>query len=566
MTDQTPALSLLDVVKRYGAGETEVRALTDVSLDVAPGEFLAVMGASGSGKSTLLHLAGALVAATAGRVFVNGRALDTLDATGLATLRRRDVGLVFQRLNLIPTLTAIENVMLPLELDGLSTRAAREQAADALGRAGLTGPFDRYPDDLSGGQQQRVAIARGIVGDRKLLLADEPTGALDSVTGDLVIELLASLVKERNCALVLVTHEARFASWADRIVRLRDGVLIEETALDRLRRPGTALYILLTNVDLAHPLAQGRYGLRQGRPPRTESETVISRELARSFDLRIGSEVRPQRLGRVLRVVGIMDSTDVPIGAAVTGHLSEQANTSAFVDHVSDPPTAAGWEFHAGRWTGHSAQAQVLWTYVGGAIGLVIVGTVIAAAFAIGARRQLRTIGLLAASGASRATVGWSFSPKASSSESSGLSPARFWRVGRRIAHAEHVAIAHTSTSGESDRARQRSASDLGRGNRRRGCRRQLASRGRGAAVHLASACEPRPDSAAPQDQVGCRRVHGGPRPGTGRGAREHVGQGRDRDGHTGDVDGECDRRRARRRRAHRRRALDQSSVGSRRA
>jgi putative ABC transport system ATP-binding protein len=228
MTD-TPALSLVDVVKRYGAGATEVRALTDLSIDVAPGEFVAAMGASGSGKSTLLHLAGGLEAPTAGRVFVAGVPLDTLDATGLATLRRRDVGFVFQRLNLVPTLTAIENVMLPLELDGESTRTARGRAAAALDRVALSGPVDRYPDDLSGGEQQRVAIARAIIGERQLLLADEPTGALDSVTADLVIELFASLVSETRCALVLVTHEPRFASWADRIVRLRDGLLVDET-------------------------------------------------------------------------------------------------------------------------------------------------------------------------------------------------------------------------------------------------------------------------------------------------------------------------------------------------
>jgi putative ABC transport system ATP-binding protein len=229
MTDTTPALSFVDVVKRYGQGATEVRALTDLSLDVAPGEFVAVMGASGSGKSTLLHLAGGLEDPTAGRVFVGGAALDELDATGRAALRRRDVGIVFQRLNLIPTLTAIENVMLPLELDGVTSRTARDRATDALARVELAGPLDRYPDDLSGGEQQRVAIARAVVGERKLMLADEPTGALDSITGDKVVELLASLVSSTGCALVLVTHEPRYASWADRIVRLRDGVIVDET-------------------------------------------------------------------------------------------------------------------------------------------------------------------------------------------------------------------------------------------------------------------------------------------------------------------------------------------------
>jgi putative ABC transport system ATP-binding protein len=224
-----PALELIDVVKRYGSGPTEVRALTDVSLTVEPGEVVALMGPSGSGKSTLLHLAGGLERPTAGRVIVDGTDIDTLDARGLAALRRQSVGFVFQRLNLVPTLTAVENVMLPLELDGLSAREARQQAKEALTRVEVDGPLDRYPDDLSGGQQQRVAIARAIVGERSLILADEPTGALDSVTADLVVELLAQLAAERRCAVALVTHEARFASWADRIIRLRDGRMIDET-------------------------------------------------------------------------------------------------------------------------------------------------------------------------------------------------------------------------------------------------------------------------------------------------------------------------------------------------
>jgi putative ABC transport system ATP-binding protein len=220
---------MVDVVKRFGSGATEVRALTEVSLSVEAGEFVAVMGPSGSGKSTLLHVAGGLERPDAGRVQVQGVDLDDLDAAGLATMRRRDVGYVFQRLNLVPTLTAVENVALPLELDGMGHRKAHREAIDALGLVAVDGPLDRYPDDLSGGQQQRVAIARAIVGNRRLLLADEPTGALDSVTADQVIELLATLVAERDCALVLVTHEPRFASWADRIVRVRDGRLTEET-------------------------------------------------------------------------------------------------------------------------------------------------------------------------------------------------------------------------------------------------------------------------------------------------------------------------------------------------
>jgi putative ABC transport system ATP-binding protein len=223
-----PVLRFVDVVKAFGAGQAEVRALNGVTLDVQPGEFVAVMGPSGCGKSTLLHLAGALEEPTAGGVWVGGRDLSTLDAAARAELRRRDVGYVFQRLNLVPSLTAIENVMLPLELDGVPARRARQRAELALGAVGLDHPLDRYPDHFSGGQQQRIAIARAIVGTRRLLLADEPTGALDTLTADRVIELLASLPAEHGTAVVLVTHEPRFASWADRVVYLRDGRIVDE--------------------------------------------------------------------------------------------------------------------------------------------------------------------------------------------------------------------------------------------------------------------------------------------------------------------------------------------------
>ena len=222
-----PLLELVDVVKAYGAGDAEVRALTDVSLEVNPGELVAVRGPSGCGKSTLLHLAGGLEDPSAGRVSVDGRDLSTMSATKLAALRRRDVGYVFQRLNLVAGLTAIENVMLPLELEGVSRRAARRDAIEALHDVDLTESLDRYPDDFSGGQQQRIAIARAIVGSRRLLLADEPTGSLDTVTGDAVIELLARLPEERGTADMLVTHEPRYAAWADRVVSMRDGRIID---------------------------------------------------------------------------------------------------------------------------------------------------------------------------------------------------------------------------------------------------------------------------------------------------------------------------------------------------
>jgi len=225
----SPILEFDDVVKSFGSGLTEVRALRGVTLSVEEGEFVAVMGPSGCGKSTLLHLAGALESPSAGSVRVGGRELAGLGAAARSELRRHDVGYVFQRLNLIPSLTAIENVMLPLELAGGSHRSVKQLAIAALRTVGLDERIDRYPDDFSGGQQQRIAIARAIVGERRLLLADEPTGSLDTASGDEVIELLAALPKEQGTAVVLVTHEPRFASWADRFVFLRDGRVVDET-------------------------------------------------------------------------------------------------------------------------------------------------------------------------------------------------------------------------------------------------------------------------------------------------------------------------------------------------
>ena len=228
ITATTPAVEFSDVVKVYGTGDIAVRALDGISLHIAPGEFVAVMGPSGCGKSTLLHLAGALESPTSGSVRVHGRDVSSLSLREQATLRRREVGYVFQRLNLIPSLTAVENVMLPLELDGTPTATARAAAVEALAIMGLDRIVDRYPDDFSGGQQQRIAIARAIVGSRSVLLADEPTGALDTANADQVVELLAALPRRNGTALVLVTHEPRFASWADRVVFLRDGLVVDE--------------------------------------------------------------------------------------------------------------------------------------------------------------------------------------------------------------------------------------------------------------------------------------------------------------------------------------------------
>lgn len=225
----TPVLQYIDVVKSYGEGELQTRALTDVSLSIDAGEFVAIMGPSGCGKSTLLHLAGGLEEATAGRVLVNGADVSTLSGAEKATLRRQEVGYIFQKLNLIPSLTAIENVMLPLELDGTSKKESRERARDVIADLGLSHNLDRYPSEFSGGQQQRIAIARSLVAKRSLLLADEPTGALDTVNADEIIEILAQLPKKYNTSVILVTHEPRFASWADRVVFLRDGRIVSES-------------------------------------------------------------------------------------------------------------------------------------------------------------------------------------------------------------------------------------------------------------------------------------------------------------------------------------------------
>jgi putative ABC transport system ATP-binding protein len=222
-----PVLELVDVTRIHGRGIAAVHALRGVSITVAAGELVAVMGPSGSGKSTLLNVSGGLDAVTTGAVLVEGQDLASLSGTELSAVRRRSAGYVFQDLNLIPTLTAAENVSLPLELDG--RRRTKQLALLALADVGVADLADRYPDEMSGGQQQRVAIARALVGERRLVLADEPTGALDSETGEAVLALLRRRV-DQGCAGVLVTHEARHAAWADRVVFLRDGAIVDATS------------------------------------------------------------------------------------------------------------------------------------------------------------------------------------------------------------------------------------------------------------------------------------------------------------------------------------------------
>lgn len=227
-----PLLRLTRIVQEYGSGDTAVIALAGIDLEVAPGELVAIMGASGSGKSSLLSIAGGLAKPTSGTVEVEAVDLAGLSPKRVAALRRTTLGFVFQDYNLVPTLTAVENVGLPLELDGWPRRKVQQAALQALDGVDLTDQAGRFPDDLSGGQQQRVAIARAVVGPRRLILADEPTGALDSHTGEVVLRMLRTRI-DQGAGGVLVTHDARHAAWADRIVFLRDGRVADQSLASR---------------------------------------------------------------------------------------------------------------------------------------------------------------------------------------------------------------------------------------------------------------------------------------------------------------------------------------------
>jgi len=222
-------LELRNVSKDHGEGAAKVSALKDASLRVDGGTMVAVMGPSGSGKSTLLTIAGTLETPTDGEVLIDGENIAKASVAQRAKLRRRCIGYVFQDFNLLPGLTAAENVALPLELDGLGARKARRAALAMLEGVGLADRAGRFPDQLSGGERQRVAIARAMTGERRLLLADEPSGALDSANGEAIMRLLHE-ARRRGVAIVLVTHDAQLASWADRVVFLRDGKIIDQTA------------------------------------------------------------------------------------------------------------------------------------------------------------------------------------------------------------------------------------------------------------------------------------------------------------------------------------------------
>jgi putative ABC transport system ATP-binding protein len=220
------------LTKIYGSDETAVTALDHVSVAVDAGEFVAVMGPSGCGKSTLLHLLGGLDRASSGRVLIDGADLSTLNDTRLTELRRRKIGFVFQFFNLIPVLNAAENAALPLTLDGVAPSAAQAKAREWLEKIGLGNRLHHRPDQLSGGQQQRVAMARALAAEPALVLADEPTGNLDSRAADEIAGLLRQASEEWGRAVVMVTHDPRIAAYADRIIFLKDGSVVDETRLN----------------------------------------------------------------------------------------------------------------------------------------------------------------------------------------------------------------------------------------------------------------------------------------------------------------------------------------------
>ncbi|HLF26166.1 MAG TPA: ABC transporter ATP-binding protein [Anaerolineae bacterium] len=222
------AVRLTNVHKVYAQGKLAVAALNGVSLTIPDGQFVAVMGASGSGKSTLLHLVAGLARATTGDIALYARAISAMSDDELTHFRRTRVGLIFQSFNLLPTLNALENVALPLLINGARLPAARARATTFLDSVGLSDRATHRPDELSGGQQQRVAIARALINEAPLLLADEPTGNLDSQTGAEILRLLRALATEHGRTVVMVTHDPRAAGFADRVITLRDGQVVEE--------------------------------------------------------------------------------------------------------------------------------------------------------------------------------------------------------------------------------------------------------------------------------------------------------------------------------------------------
>lgn len=234
-------ISTQNLTKIFGSGITAVTALDRVNLSVNPGEFVAIMGPSGCGKSTLLHLIGGLDRPSDGKVVIDGTSIAEMNDDRITELRRRKIGFVFQFFNLIPVLNAVENAALPITLDGVKPAEAQKKAAEWLTRFGLSGRLASRPDQLSGGEQQRVAIARALAAEPALILADEPTGNLDTRSGDEIAGLMRNVAKKYGRTVVMVTHDPRIAAYADRIVFLKDGKIVDETLLERKNDGGAAI-------------------------------------------------------------------------------------------------------------------------------------------------------------------------------------------------------------------------------------------------------------------------------------------------------------------------------------
>lgn len=231
-----PLIDVRNLHKIYSLGESQVHAVNDVSLQIERGSFVAIMGPSGSGKSTFVNMLGCLDRPTSGRYFLDGLAVESLDRDELAEIRNRKVGFVFQTFNLLPRVSAQENVELPLLYTGNDVPDASERARQALASVGLEGREASQPNQLSGGQQQRVAIARALVNDPEILLADEPTGQLDSHTSDEIMTIFQHLNRDRGITILLITHSEEIAAYADRIVRFRDGRIVSDQPV--MRAPG----------------------------------------------------------------------------------------------------------------------------------------------------------------------------------------------------------------------------------------------------------------------------------------------------------------------------------------
>jgi putative ABC transport system ATP-binding protein len=222
-----------DITKIYRIGEIQVKALSNVSLTIEKGEFMAVMGPSGSGKSTFMNILGCLDKPTSGDYFLEGIRIGNLDRDELAGIRNKEIGFVFQGFNLLPRTSAVENVELPMLYNGSSAKERREKALEALKNVGLEGRGDHHPNQLSGGQQQRVAIARALVNNAPLILADEPTGNLDTKTSAEIMEVFVKLNRQSNITIILVTHENDIAAYSRRVIKFLDGRIMSDERMAR---------------------------------------------------------------------------------------------------------------------------------------------------------------------------------------------------------------------------------------------------------------------------------------------------------------------------------------------